>query len=49
MAINEVYFIDEGLDITTGEARGWTVSVTLVAPAAVFAVALVVWARRRHA
>jgi len=49
VAINEVDFIDEGLDITTGEARGWTVAVTLVAPAAVFAVALVVWARRRHA
>lgn len=47
--VEAVFFVDEGLDITTGEARGWTVAVTLIAPAVVFAVALVVWARRRHA
>ncbi len=47
--VEEVFFVDEGLDITTGEARGWTVAVTLIAPAIIFAVALTVWAKRRHA
>ncbi len=49
VAVNEVYFVDEGLEITTGEARVWTVVVTALAPAVIFAVAAVVWVRRRHA
>ena len=49
VAIEEVYFVDEALEITTGEARAWTIIVTLLAPVAIFAVATVVWIRRRHA
>ncbi|MBQ3196389.1 MAG: Gldg family protein [Clostridia bacterium] len=49
VAIDEVYFVDEALEITTGDARAWTVIVTLLAPAVIFAVAAVVWLKRRHA
>ena len=48
VGIKEVYFADEALDITTAKARLWTIIVTFVVPAAVFAVAAVVWMRRRH-
>ncbi len=47
-AISDVLFVSEALDITTGQARLWTVVVTFVVPLAVFTVAAVVWARRRH-
>lgn len=46
--VEEDLFADEALNITTGKARLWTIVVTFVMPAAVFAVAAVVWARRRH-
>jgi len=49
VAIEEVYFVDEALEITTGEARTWTIIVTMLAPVVIFAVAAVVWLRRRHA
>lgn len=47
-AIKEVKFVSEALDITTGQARTWTVVVTFVVPLAVFSVAAVVWIKRRH-
>ena len=49
VAIEAIEFVDEGLEITTGEARKWTIVVTLLAPAVIFAIATVVWLRRRHA
>lgn len=49
VAIEAISFVEEGLEITTGEARGWTIAVTLLAPALIFVAAAVVWARRRHA
>lgn len=48
IGIKEAYFADEALNITTAKARIWTIVVTFVVPAAVFGVAAVVWARRRH-
>lgn len=47
-AVKEVKFVSEALDITTGQARMWTVVVTFVVPLAVFTVAAVVWTKRRH-
>lgn len=47
--IKDIKIVSESLDITTGEARAWTVAVTLIAPAVIFCVAAVVWIRRRHA
>lgn len=49
VVIEPISFVTESLEITTGEARGWTVAVTLIAPAAIFAAAAVVWLKRRHA
>lgn len=46
--VKEVSFVSEALDITTGQARLWTVVVTFVVPVAVFTVAAVVWGKRRH-
>ncbi len=43
-----VRIVSEGLEITTGQARVWTVIVTCVAPLVIFALAAVVWVRRRH-
>ncbi len=43
-----VRIVSEGLEITTGQARVWTVIVTCVAPLVIFSLAAVVWARRRH-
>ncbi len=47
-AIKDVKFVSEALDITTGQARLWTIVVTFVVPLVVFTAAAVVWARRRH-
>lgn len=49
IVIEPISFVTESLEITTGEARVWTIIVTLFAPAVIFGVATVVWIRRRHA
>lgn len=47
--IDPIYFVTESLEITTGEARTWTVIVTVLAPLVIFTLAAVVWIKRRHA
>ena len=47
-AVKDVKFVSEALNISTGQARFWTVIVTFVVPLAVFAVAAAVWIKRRH-
>lgn len=47
-AVKEVSFVSEALDITTGQARMWTIVVTFVVPMVVFTAAAVVWVKRRH-
>ncbi len=46
--VEPVEIISEGLEITTGQARLWTVVVTCVAPLVIFGIAAVVWLKRRH-
>ncbi len=43
-----VEIVSEGLELTTGQARLWTVVVTCVAPIIIFGFAAVVWLKRRH-
>ncbi len=42
-------FATQALDITAGEARAWTIVVSVIVPLAVGAVGFYVWRKRRHA
>ncbi len=46
--VEPIEIVSEGLELTTGQARLWTVVVTCLAPLVIFGVAAVVWLKRRH-
>lgn len=47
-SVEPVEIVSEGLELTTGQARVWTVVVTCVAPIIIFGFAAMMWLKRRH-